>query len=124
MKSWAIYGLIVSNFAVVVAACFVGMRLSRLSELERQVSQARNELKTVLAKLNTGNDGLDKDLEKQEDIRFSTVADATNLVKSLGEQPTSEKLAEGIARIDTWLVKPEDENAIMKFKAAQQTRRA
>jgi hypothetical protein len=122
MKSWAIYGVIVGCLAVAAAACFVGTRLSRLSGLEWQVSQVRNELKTVIAKLKTDNDGLEGDRETGEDLRFSTIADATNLVKSLGEQPTSEKLAEVIARIDMWLMKPEDETAIMTFKGAQQAR--
>ena len=76
----------------------------------------------VIAILRKDDESFNGDLEKGEDmqLQFSTLAEARSLVKQLGEKPSAEKLAETIAMIDTWLVRPEEDKAIIQFKTAQQ----
>ena len=94
----------------------------RIAGIGREVSQARNDVQIVLAKLRTGEDGLIDEAGAEPTVRFSTIPDAEALVQKIGEHPSAEQLAGAIVDMDGWLIKPGEEERFKNFKLGQQTR--
>lgn len=115
--------LLIASVAIsVMGIGLISFTLYRLAGMGQDVSQVRNELRIVLSKLRTEDDGLIDEPTPDEQVRFATVSDAESLVKKLGEKPSAERLAEAILTTDGWLIKPGDEEAFKKFKLAHQAR--
>src|SRR5262252_2551350 len=89
MKSWRTYITVVAFIAVVGISWFIGSRLSRITTLEQQLAQIRNDLQSILT---TMKNEKDKDISTgtstvDDTIQFSTIADAESLINQLGEHP-------------------------------------
>lgn len=114
--------LITSVLASVVGLGLTSFALYRLTLISRDTIQARNEIRIVLTKLRTDDDGLVDEAGDEPEVRFATVADAEGATQKLGPSPSADRLAETIVLMDGWLIKPGEEEAFKKFKLAQQSR--
>jgi hypothetical protein len=90
--------------------------------IEQSLKDIRGEVRIVVAKLRTEEDGLNDEPGTDEAIRFAALADAQAMVRKLGNNPSAEGLAEALAAIDGWLVEPSEEVAFKQYKLDQQKR--
>jgi hypothetical protein len=105
-----------------VAIGLISFVLYRLGGVERGMSQVRNDLQIVLSKLRAEGDGLVDEPGTDPEFRFATVSDAESVVQRLGDRPLANRLAEAILAMDSWLIKPGEEERFKKYKLGQQSR--
>jgi len=121
MQSWRTSIAVAAFIAVVGMSWFIGSRLSRITTLEQQLSQIKNDLQSILTTMKGEEDTPTGTSTVDDTIQFSTIADATNLVNQLGEHPSADQLAEVIGKMDAWFVKPDEQQQFTQLKLNQTT---
>ena len=114
--------LVASVVISIVGIGLISFALYRLGSIGREMSHVRNDLQIVLSKVRTEEDGLVDEPGTEPQVRFATVGDAEGVVQKLGDNPSTERLAEAILTMDGWLIKPGEEERFKKYKLGRQSR--